>query len=172
MTIVPSGFDEVPTPSGRLILTAKRFVAPDPERVLAAIDPAGTVVCLNPERELMEWPHYPMWLRAAQPDRAIWFSMPDWEAPPLEESLVLLEALTERLQAGRTIIMHCSHGQGRTGTMAVGTLMMLSIARYIAEASVAQHRPGAGPQPGSQSHLIDTLTDHLTNGRTSPDSIR
>lgn len=154
---LPPGCDLVPTDTGRLVLTAKRYVAPDPEAVIGRLGPDTTIVCLNPERELMQWPDYPDWLRAHQPDRAYWFSMPDWEAPALAEARVLLDEIATRLRAGRPVVVHCSHGQGRTGTVAVGVLMLLGATRREAEELVAEYRPGAGPCAGSQQRLIRRL---------------
>lgn len=153
--------DIVPTPAGRLVLTAKRFVAPDAEAVANRWE-RTTIVCLNPERELMQWPDYIDWLRDYQPERAIWFSMPDWKAPPLDEARILLDEVVERLRADGTVVMHCSHGQGRTGTMAIAALMLMGIPRAEAELTVATHRPGAGTNGGSQAALIAQLAADLT----------
>lgn len=158
---VPRGCDLVPTPQGRLILGAKRFIAPHPDSVADLLGSGSTIVCLNPARELMEWPEYIDWLTANQPDRAIWYSMPDWNAPGLDEVQPLLDMIVERLTAGRAVVVHCSHGQGRTGTIAVALLMIFGHDRDAAEQLVALHRPGAGPTPGTQTRLIAELEAQL-----------
>lgn len=109
----------------------------------------------------MQWPEYPIWLRANQPERAIWFSMPDWNAPGLDEAMTLLTDIDARLRAGGTVVVHCSHGQGRAGTIAVATLMLQGVDERQARDTVAAHRPGAGPTGGSQEALIAALRRHL-----------
>lgn len=144
-----------------MLLGAKRFIAPRPDAVLDVLGAGSTIVCLNPARELMQWPDYIDWLADNQPDRAIWYSMPDWNAPGLVEVRPLLDMIVERLHADRAVVVHCSHGQGRTGTVAVAVLMVLGHDRESAERLVAQHRPGAGPLAGTQSSLIAELEDDL-----------
>ncbi len=161
------GVDKIPTPDGcgNLWLCGKHVVAPDPEAALSRIEPLATVVCLNERSDFASrYPHYADWLIANQGERALWFSMPDWHAPPLDEALVLLDDIAERIRSGGHILMHCSAGMGRAGTMGVSTLMMLGVELEAALDLVASYRPGAGPGGGSQTDLVIALADRIGGG--------
>jgi protein-tyrosine phosphatase len=159
------GVDEIPLPAGvggRLWLCGKQFIAPDPEAALAEVE-ATTAVCLNEAAELVErYPDYVEWLDTHQPDRALWWPIPDLGAPDVDGALDLLGQLRSRLAAGETLLVHCGAGIGRAGTIAAGLLITLGYTPDEAIAVVAAHRPMAGPEAGSQSELLDQLSVRLS----------
>jgi hypothetical protein len=154
------GVDQVPLPPtlvGRLWLCGKQFVAPDPEAALAQIG-AGAIVCLTEPAELIErYPGYVEWLRSNQPDRALWWPIPDLHAPDTDRAVELLDQLAGRLESGQSLLMHCGAGIGRAGTMAAGLLVRYGSSPADAMAHVAAHRPMAGPEAGAQTDLLLAL---------------
>lgn len=157
------GADAVPLPDGPggLWLAGKHFIGPDPEAALEKV--GGTaVVCLNEADELADrYPAYVAWLRANTPDRALWLPVPDLHAPPVDAALDLVGELRARLAAGHTLLMHCGAGIGRAGTMAAALLMSMGVPRADAVATVAAHRPMAGPEAGAQVALLEELSTVL-----------
>lgn len=153
------GIDEIPLPSagGRLWLCGKHVVGPDPE---AALDEVGAdvVVCLSQRHEIDDrYPGYVEWLRSNHGERALWWPIPDLSAPPLDEVVPLLDALADRLGAGRGLIVHCGAGIGRAGTVATCVLMRHGLPADRALEIVGRHRPMAGPESGTQRDLVAEL---------------
>lgn len=155
------GVDEVPLPplaGGRLWLCGKHFIGPDPERALDRVG-ATTAVCLTERAELIErYPDYVAWLDVNQPDRALWWPIPDLHAPDLDHALLLLDQLRSRLQSGESLLLHCGAGIGRAGTMAAALLVVMGSTPGDAVAHVAAHRPMAGPEAGAQTELLEALS--------------
>jgi hypothetical protein len=155
------GVDEVPLPTsagGRLWLCGKHFIAPDPERALDRVG-ATTAVCLTERAELIDrYPDYVAWLDANQPDRALWWPIPDLHAPDLDNALLLLDQLRSRLLSGQSLLLHCGAGIGRAGTVAAALLVTMGSTPADAVAHVAAHRPMAGPEAGAQTELLETLS--------------
>jgi protein-tyrosine phosphatase len=149
------GIDPVPVGTARLWLAGRRYVAPDADAALASVG-ASTVVCLCEEPELAErWPGYVEWLRApASP--AIWHPVPDLHAPSLEEVESLVDAVMAALDRG-DVIVHCGAGYGRAGTVAAAVLMSAGATMDEALGTVADARPGAGPEVGAQMQLLEDL---------------
>lgn len=149
------GVDLVPTPAGvgELWLCGKRVVAPDPELARRSIAPGATIVCLNETADLTEYPDYVTWLE--QSENSIWFPIPDFRAPPVEELRPLVADVVALLTVGGDIIMHCAAGIGRTGTTATCVLIGLGSTAADAAALVGDSRPGAGPEARSQLQLIE-----------------
>jgi len=87
------GVDEIPLPpaaGGRLWLSGKHFIGPDPEAALRRIG-ATAIVCLTEPAELIDrYPAYVDWLRANQPARALWWPVPDLHVPDLDDAIDLL----------------------------------------------------------------------------------
>ncbi len=150
--------DEIPTPGrGRVWLCGKHFVGPDPEQVLERTG-ATTIVCLNERVELEDrYPDYVEWLLANDPQRAIWFPLPDMHAPAREKVLPLFEEIEARLRAEQGLIIHCGAGVGRAGTIAAALLMRMGASMEDALAVVAASRPMAGPQTATQMQFLADL---------------
>lgn len=145
--------DRIPLPrtSGSLWLCGRDDVAPDPEAALRFADGAGTIVCLNPIDELLpRHPDYVRWLRANAAGRALWYPVPNGRAPGAEHVLPLLRRIEERLVDGQGVVMHCTYGRGRAGTMAVALLLVLGMDEASAARTVAVHRTFAGPTSPTQ----------------------
>jgi hypothetical protein len=155
------GVDEVPLPpaaGGRLWLCGKHYIGPDPELALDRIG-ATAAVCLTEAAELIDrYPEYVAWLGANQPDRALWWPIPDLHAPHLDDALLLLDELRSRLQSGQSLLVHCGAGIGRAGTMAAALLVTMGATPEDAVAHVAAHRPMAGPEAGPQTELLEALS--------------
>ena len=138
-------------------LCGKHFIGPDPERAMRETR-ATTAVCLNEPAELHDrYPHYVEWLQLQPRERAVWFPIPDLGAPPVDEATVLLEALSQRVEKGHTLLVHCGAGVGRAGTIAAALLIYLGSSQDAALAAVAAHRPMAGPEAGAQRELLFSL---------------
>jgi len=141
------GVDEIPLPpaaGGRLWLSGKHFIGPDPEAALRRIG-ATAIVCLTEPAELIDrYPAYVDWLRANQPARALWWPVPDLHVPDLDDAIDLL--------------VHCGAGIGRAGTIAAALLITFGFSQAAAVAHVAAHRPMAGPEAGAQTDLLHALS--------------
>ena len=161
---VDGGIDEIPLPDvpGRLWLCGKHAIGPDPDTALTTAGAASTVVCLTEAHELdSRYPDYVEWLRAESGRRAIWFPIHDLHAPHADAALALVDDVVARLRAGESVLVHCGAGVGRAGTLAVCVLLRLGVDRDEALATVAAHRPMAGPEAGTQRDLVDEIADRL-----------
>ena len=158
------GIDQIPLPSacpGELWLCGKHVIGVDVEATLAFTG-ANHVVCLTQRHELLDrYPDYVSWLDSNQPARATWAATPDLGTLSADESLQLYRTLTNSVQAGAKLIVHCAAGIGRSGTAAVAILMLLGVEIGEAEDIVAARRPMAGPETGPQRELLDSLADSL-----------
>ena len=160
------GIDRIGLPAdvdGALFLCGKHVVGPDPEAVRAQLGVGAVVVSFNQPRDIARYDGYAAWL-GSSPD-ARWMPVPDFHAPLLDDALPLLDDVAGLLRDGRPVVMHCSAGIGRAGTMAVAVLMVLGVPWSDALAQVARDRRGAGPEVGSQSELIQSLAALLATGR-------
>lgn len=160
---IDGGIHEIPLPAvrGRLWLCGKHRVAPDPDATLASIT-ADTVVCLTEAHELVDrYPSYVDWLEAASTARAVWFPIHDLHAPNLSDARPFYDDLVMRLRNGDTLLVHCAAGIGRAGTTAVAILQLLGADLEDALATVATHRPMAGPEGGAQRELVQQLAASL-----------
>jgi len=145
-------------------LAGKHFVGPDPERALATVG-ATTIVCLNQAAEFTDrYPAYRDWLEQNRPQRAVWVPIPDLHAPELDEAVVLIDEICDRLRRGERLIVHCGAGIGRAGTIAAGVLIDLGASLEEATTRVAAHRPMAGPEAGAQRELLGRLAGRDQRG--------
>ena len=96
-------------------------------------------------------------MRANRDDRAVWSPVPDLHAPDVETAVALVELLRARLDRGEVLLVHCGAGFGRAGTIAAALLLRLGVPLTEAIATVAAHRPMAGPEAGVQRELLESL---------------
>lgn len=159
------GLDRIRTPDGAsaLWLCGKHVVAPDPESVRSQLGTESTepviVVCFNQPADIQRYDGYVDWLRTSP--HARWFPIPDFHAPTLPDALAITADLAALSRLGHPLVLHCSAGKGRAGTMAVAVLMRLGVDRERALETVRSCRPGAGPEAGAQRDLILALDEHL-----------
>jgi protein-tyrosine phosphatase len=152
------GLDRVPLPPdvtgelrlcGQHAIGAGRFEDPDM--------PWSTVVCLCQRHELdSRYPAYVGWLDA-NPERAIWWPIHDLGAEPVEATVPFVDDLVARLREGERLLVHCAAGIGRAGTTAVCILVRLGVPLHDAIRTVADARPMAGPEAGSQRALVQAV---------------
>jgi protein-tyrosine phosphatase len=164
--------DRIPLPrtKGSLWLCGRNDVGPDPESALHWADDASTIVCLNHIDELsMRFPDYVEWLRTNRGGRAIWFPIENFTAPSPRMVMPVLRMITDRLENGEGVVMHCAAGQGRAGTMAVCVLMALGESPGDAVRTVASNRVFAGPGSASQWTLVERVADQLAVARDQSD---
>jgi hypothetical protein len=153
------GIDELPLPQGpgRLLLCGKHYVGPDVRHVRAAHH-VDVIVCLTQRHEIdLRYSGYTAWLDASEGSDALWRPVPDLGVLSHSEMLRLIEEVDGLLQAGKTILLHCAAGIGRTGTVAVAVLMRQGMTADHARAHVAAHRSLAGPETGPQHAFIEQL---------------
>jgi protein-tyrosine phosphatase len=165
------GIHEIPLPppaTGRLWLCGKHAIGPDPERLMVRVGADG-VVCLNEEHELAErYPDYVTWLRQQPPQRALWYPIPDLHAPAVAHFEPVLAGVVDRIVAGERLIVHCGAGIGRAGTTAVAVLVSLTVPLDEALERVRRHRPGAGPEAGSQLEMVRQLQEDVLRRGSLP----
>ena len=70
--------------------------------------------------------------------------------------------ITDRLEQGEGVVMHCAAGQGRAGTMAVCVLMALGQSPADAVRTVAANRVFGGPGSASQWSLVEGVAAELS----------
>ncbi len=139
-------------------LCGKHVVGPDPEAALVRAAGAETIVSFVEPSDLeSEYPAYVRWLRLNDGGSALWFPIPDFEAPPLQDAVLMVHAIAKRLVAGEGVILHCAGGIGRAPTIAICVLIELGMGAGEAATHVAAHRPTAGPEVQAQQQLVDAF---------------
>jgi protein-tyrosine phosphatase len=84
----------------------------------------------------------------------LWFPIPDGTAPAdLESSALLVERIVERLASGRTVVVHCHGGIGRSGTIVALCLVAAGADPSKALESVRAERPMAATAPGQEEFV-------------------
>ncbi|MBI5478280.1 MAG: cyclin-dependent kinase inhibitor 3 family protein [Deltaproteobacteria bacterium] len=86
----------------------------------------------------------------------IWFPIRDMSVPSSMDDLVaLVERLGGLLAAGRTVVVHCWGGIGRTGLVAACCLVARGLAPAGAVTLVREARPGSLETPSQEEHVDD-----------------
>jgi protein-tyrosine phosphatase len=164
------GVDRVELPAdvpGELWLCGKHAIGPDHRKLIDEVGGGATVVCLVERHELADrYPQYVAWLDDSDDAEAVWYPIPDLHAPTLEAMLRLVDRIVGDLVNGRRIVVHCAAGIGRTGTTAVCVLIGLGLDIADAESRVAEARPGAGPEVGTQRTLVTAVSAHAFRRRS------
>jgi hypothetical protein len=83
-----------------------------------------------------------------------WLPIPDGSAPAhIEAASRLVACVLERLAAGRTVIVHCLGGVGRSGTIAACALVGAGVEPGRAVDVVREARAGAATAPGQEEFV-------------------
>lgn len=150
--------------SGSIWLCGKHVVGPDPEAALVRARGAGLIVCLNQRHELADrYPEYLDWLRAESGRRALWLPIPDLHAPTIEEVRPVVDRIVRALPSG--VVIHCGAGIGRAPTVAICVLLTVGYPLDAALHLVAERRPMAGPESGTQRTLVEAFATDARSGR-------
>jgi protein-tyrosine phosphatase len=115
----------------------------------------GRIVCLAPLTEINhKSPEYAKALAANNaPCTITRFPIEDFGVPDDREAFRgLASELAAQLRTGRRLLVHCAGGIGRTGTLAVCTLMALGQTRADAYEAVAAAR--SRPETQEQHELL------------------
>lgn len=93
----------------------------------------------------------------------------NYTAPTQEQVSEFVTALTERLQRGETVAVHCQAGVGRTGTMLACYFVSLGMSPTEAIEYVRQRRPGA-VETDEQERAIRDYWLRVRCGASDPDT--
>ena len=84
----------------------------------------------------------------------LWFPIPDGTAPAeFEDAARVVAMILDHLAAGRTVVVHCHGGIGRSGTIAALCLVAAGVAPERALELVRAARPGAATAPGQEEFV-------------------
>lgn len=143
-------------------MCGKHAIGPRHDAVIEATG-ATTVVCLVEQHELVDrYPEYLAWLQVEAGRRAVWFPIPDLDAPSFDSVSTLVDDIVARVVGGEQVLIHCAAGFGRTGTVAACVMVMLGVGADEALATIRQHRPMAGPEVGAQRDLVAAMSDRVS----------
>jgi cyclin-dependent kinase inhibitor 3 len=92
---------------------------------------------------------------------SLWLPIRDATAPSdLGDAGRLVERILEHLAAGRTVVIHCYGGIGRSGTVAACCLVKAGQDARRAIELVREARPGAATAPGQESFVHEFARTH------------
>lgn len=151
--------------AGELWLCGKHAIAPDPMALLERIDRADRsvrVVCLVERHELEgRYDSYLEWLGSTS--TSDWFPIQDLTSPSVDVAWPLYQRTWDALDRGEVVIAHCAAGIGRAGTLAVAMCLFSGMGLDDARSHVRRHRPGAGPEAGSQLSVLEEMSTRLSS---------
>lgn len=144
---------------GELWICGKHAIAPDAAELARRIGVNGRpwhVVCLVERHELADrYPDYVRWLETGAD--STWFPIHDLSSPSLADVVNLYDAVWSRIVRGDVVVAHCAAGMGRAGTLAVAVCVLSGMSLDESLDHVRRHRPGAGPEVGSQRDVVVEL---------------
>jgi protein-tyrosine phosphatase len=124
---------------------------------LASLRAMGTsvLVTLLEEAEMARIGLAPLLERARRAGmEALWYPIPDGTAPSdLLSAARLVEAILGHLSAGRTVVVHCHGGIGRSGTIAACSLVAAGLPPGRAVEMVRVARAGAATAAGQEEFV-------------------
>ena len=152
--------------TGELWICGKHAIAPDRTGLISRIgatDRRAHVVCLVERFEIADrYPDYVRWLDSNQ--GSTWFPIHDLSSPDLAAVRDLYVDVWTRVRSGDVVIAHCAAGMGRAGTLAVGVCILAGMNLEESLEHVRRHRPGAGPEVGSQREVVEELARSVAGG--------
>ncbi|MBU3690206.1 MAG: hypothetical protein B7C54_11445 [Acidimicrobiales bacterium mtb01] len=152
---------------GELWICGKHAIAPDRPGLIGRIgatDRRVHVVCLVERHEIADrYPEYVRWLDSTE--NSTWFPIHDLSSPALSTVRGLYVDVWSRVRGGEVVVAHCAAGMGRAGTLAVAVCVLAGMHLDEALAHVRLHRPGAGPEVGSQRDVIEEFARSLRGDR-------
>lgn len=96
-----------------------------------------------------------------------WMPIPDGEAPSsFEVTSRLVATVLDRLAAGRTVIVHCHGGIGRSGTIVACALVAAGVEPARAVEVVREARAGAATAPGQEQFVHEFGRDWKRRAET------
>jgi hypothetical protein len=124
---------------------------------LREFDSAGVtrIVCLAMPAELRQLaPEYGLAFsqQTLGPVVDHWPIRDHW-VPERADFAAMIPRIAEILRAGEHVVVHCVHGMGRTGTVAIGILLTMGFGPEDAEAAVVA--AGSCPTSPTQDALLD-----------------
>jgi protein-tyrosine phosphatase len=85
----------------------------------------------------------------------------DREIPALDASLELLERIQSELEKGKSVVVHCRIGIGRSGILAAGTLIVEGERPAVAINRVSRARESQIPDTAEQARWLYDLGEKL-----------
>jgi protein-tyrosine phosphatase len=125
----------------------------------AAAGKIDCVVCLVRSDEIpRKSPAYANLLEGGVSWDHVAFPIMDFDVPEDRTQFCsMARSIANRLRDGRSILIHCGAGQGRTGMMAIGVLMALGHSRADATRRIASL--GSGPETDEQKEWMAALRE-------------